>query len=122
MRRSLAKRWFLLTLLTGLTLAAVRPDLLRPFAVRLNPRVVVSLALLLMAAGLDGRRLWESLVRPFPALWALLISYGPLPALAWGLGHLLPDDLRVGLLLAASVPCTLASAVLWTRMAGGNEV
>src|SRR5581483_11640757 len=27
----------------------------------------------------------------------------------------------VGLLISASVPCTLASAVLWTRLAGGNE-
>src|SRR6185436_1965031 len=37
-------------------------------------------------------------------------------------GFLSPlPDLRVGLLLAASVPCTLASCVLWTRMAGGNE-
>jgi sodium/bile acid cotransporter 7 len=61
-------------------------------------------------------------VRPFPAIWAAFISYGPLPALAWGLGHVLPlEDFRVGLMITASVPCTLASAVLWTRMAGGDE-
>src|SRR5262249_48648568 len=28
---------------------------------------------------------------------------------------------RIGILISASVPCTLASAVLWTRMAGGRE-
>jgi sodium/bile acid cotransporter 7 len=55
-------------------------------------------------------------------LWALAVSYGFLPALAWAAGTLLPSpDLRTGLLIIASVPCTLASAVLWTRLAGGNE-
>src|SRR5262245_42755527 len=29
-------------------------------------------------------------------------------------------DLRIGLIAMASVPCTLASAVIWTRMAGGS--
>jgi sodium/bile acid cotransporter 7 len=44
------------------------------------------------------------------------------PVLGWAGGRLLPHpDLRVGLLICASVPCTLASAVLWTRLAGGNE-
>ena len=45
-----------------------------------------------------------------------------LPLLACLLGPLLPlPDLGVGLLLCASVPCTLSSAVLWTRLAGGND-
>src|SRR5262249_8055896 len=45
-----------------------------------------------------------------------------LPALAWVAGGLLPqDDFRIGLLLVSSVPCTLASAVIWTRMAGGDD-
>jgi predicted Na+-dependent transporter len=45
-----------------------------------------------------------------------------LPVAAWLLGLLVPwPDLRVGLLLSASVPCTLASAVLWTRLAAGND-
>jgi sodium/bile acid cotransporter 7 len=38
------------------------------------------------------------------------------------MGPLLPGtDYHIGLLIAASVPCTLASAVLWTRRAGGSE-
>jgi sodium/bile acid cotransporter 7 len=71
---------------------------------------------------MESRRLLGTLVRPWPALGAVAISYGLLPALAWSLGHLLPEgDLRIGLLLIASVPCTLASAVIWTRLAAGNE-
>src|SRR5213076_147300 len=64
----------------------------------------------------------DTLLRPWPALWALVISYGLLPAAAWLIGPLLGlDDFRIGLLIIASVPCTLASAVIWTRLSGGSE-
>jgi sodium/bile acid cotransporter 7 len=82
----------------------------------------VAVALFLMAWSLDSRSLGRSLLRPLPALWAVAISFGALPALAWLAGGLMPSEpLRIGLMISASVPCTLASAVLWTRMAGGNE-
>jgi len=116
------KRWFLLLLLAGLALAWFCPQRLRPATEWLEPRSLVATALFVMAWSLESRSLFQSLTRPLPALWASLISYGALPALAWSCGWLLPDaDLRLGLLIIASVPCTLASAVLWTRMAGGNE-
>src|SRR5439155_25083458 len=80
------------------------------------------LALFLMAWSLESRSLFNSFLRPLPALLGVMISYGFLPGLGWCAGRLLPDgDLRIGLLIIVSVPCTLASAVLWTRMAGGNE-
>src|SRR5438128_10034947 len=122
MKRFLGKRWFLLLLLGGLILAWIGPAWLRPVTDWLDPRVIVGCALLLMSLGLESRRLYDALRRPWPALWALAISYGLLPALAWSAGPLLSDPgLRVGLLISASVPCTLASAVIWTRMGGGNE-
>jgi sodium/bile acid cotransporter 7 len=121
MRRFLAKRWFLLVLCGGIGLALARPDWLRPVVSWLPPRGVVAVALFLMAWGLDGRSLYRAAVRPGPALWALAVSYAALPLLARLTGLLLPPDLALGLLIIASVPCTLASAQLWTRLAGGNE-
>jgi sodium/bile acid cotransporter 7 len=124
MKDFLTKRWFLLLLTVGLVLAGLRPEWLRPATARLPPRGVVACALFLMAWGLDSRSLGRSLRWPLPALWAMAISYGFLPGLAWLAGGLMPADVRdwrVGLMISASVPCTLASAVLWTRMAGGNE-
>jgi sodium/bile acid cotransporter 7 len=122
MRAFLARRWFLLLLGAGLGVAAARPEWLEPGA-RLFPlRLLVGLALFLIAWGLESRSLFSSLMRPAAALWAVALSYGLVPACAWLAGHLLAEpDLRVGLLIIASVPCTLASAVLWTRLAGGNE-
>jgi sodium/bile acid cotransporter 7 len=122
LKQLLRKRWFLLLLLGGLALAWLRPQWLRPATDRLDLRIIVPAALFIMAGSLESRSLLQSILRPWPAFWALTISYGALPALAWSAGRLLSDPgLSLGLLIIASVPCTLSSAVLWTRMAGGND-
>ncbi len=116
----LRKHWFLLLILAGAAVAALWPAGLG-WTARLDPSLCGALAVLLSAWGLETRRLRDAALRPQAALWAAAISYGLLPGLAWLAGLLLPDDYRVGLLLMASVPCTLASAVIWTRLAGGDE-
>jgi sodium/bile acid cotransporter 7 len=122
MRDFLARRWFLLGLVGGVAVALVRPDWLRPWFGPLDPLYLVPAALFLTAWGLERRNLLDAVRRPWAALWATAISYGLVPALAWAAGHALPDaDFRIGLLIMASVPCTLASAVIWTRRAGGSE-
>lgn len=121
MRPFLRKRWFLLLLILGGVWVGLWPGGLR-WTAAVDPRFVMAPALGLMALGLDSRSLYRTLRRPLPALWGVVVCYGVLPVLAWALGPLLPgQDLRLGLLIMASVPCTLASALLWTRMAGGNE-
>jgi sodium/bile acid cotransporter 7 len=88
----------------------------------LEPRIIVGTALFLMAWTLPSRALVQEAAHPAAAAWALLMSYGLLPASAWLVGSLFPvADYRVGILIIASAPCTLASAVLWTRLSGGNE-
>jgi sodium/bile acid cotransporter 7 len=117
----LVKRWFLLVLLAGIGVAAFWPATLF-WTEWVQPQPIMALALFLAAWTLESRSLFQSFVRPWPALWAVAISYGFLPALGWLSGLLLPVvDFQIGLMICASVPCTLASAVLWTRMAGGNE-
>src|SRR5205807_1197723 len=105
MRTFLERRWFLLLLLGGLALAAGRPSWLAPFVRLLEPRFVVGMALFLMAWGLESRNLLAAIARPLPALGAVLLSYGALPALGWLGGALVPDaDLRLGLQLITCVP------------------
>jgi sodium/bile acid cotransporter 7 len=118
----LGRSWFVLLLLVSVLVAATYPSVLRPFTIRLEPRVIVSIALFIMAWSLESRSLFRSVLQPLPAAWAAALSYGLVPALAWLSGLLLlHPDLRTGLLIVASVPCTLASAVIWTRLANGNE-
>jgi sodium/bile acid cotransporter 7 len=122
LREFLRQRWFLLLLLTGLTLAGFCPEKIRLWTDYLPARATVALVLFLTGWSLESRSFLRSLARPGPALWAVVLSYGIVPSLAWSTGWLLPDaDLRIGLLIIASVPCTVASALLWTRLAGGNE-
>src|SRR5262245_22505455 len=118
----LARRWFLLTLATVVGLALAVPAPVVSATAWLDPRAAIAVALALIAFTMPSRSLLGELAWPWAALWAVIVSYGFLPAAGLVLGELSPlPDLRIGLLLAACVPCTLASAVLWTRLAGGNE-
>jgi sodium/bile acid cotransporter 7 len=111
----------LCALILSVGLALITPTPLDAATERLQPPVVIACALFLMAWTMPSRSLGQELRRPWAALWAMAISYGFLPSAAWLIGIQAPADVRIGLLLAASVPCTLASCVLWTRLAGGNE-
>ena len=118
----LIQRWFLVAILAGVALALALPRAVHAWTRELPPHVVIAVALFLMAWTMPGRSLAGEMRRPWAALWAMVISYGYLPCAGWLVGMLAPSqDVSVGLLLAASVPCTLASCVLWTRLAGGNE-
>jgi solute carrier family 10 (sodium/bile acid cotransporter), member 7 len=122
MRAFLNKRWFLLLLVGAVGLSVLAPAWVRPCVGWFDPQLGVVLSLFLTAWSLESRSLLAASLRPLPALWAVAISYGALPALCWALGGLLPDpELRLGLMICASVPCTLASAPVWTRLAGGND-
>ena len=121
-RAFFAQRWFLCALLLGVCLAIGLPQWFDPWTRHVPPAWVIGGALFLMAWTMPGRSLAGEMLQPWAALWALTISFGLVPFLAWCTSRLpVAPDLRVGLALTASVPCTLASCVLWTRLAGGNE-
>ncbi len=78
--------------------------------------------LFLMSVTLDTGKLMESLRRPWPVLTACSINMLLIPLLCLPLLNLQRrPDLRVGLLIAACVPCTMAAASVWTRKAEGND-
>jgi sodium/bile acid cotransporter 7 len=123
----LRREWFLtsLTVLILLGLGLGRGGwgpVVSPWAARIDPRVTTAVVLFLMSVSLDSAALGRSLRTPGPVVIACLLCYGLLPLLAWGLsglqGH---PDLALGLMIAASVPSTLASASVMTRRAGGND-
>src|SRR5262249_12818473 len=104
MKQFLTRQWFLLALLVGLALAAVFDARLQPWLAFLPEKFVVAGALFLMAVGLEARSLGRAVARPWPALWAVVISYGLLPPLAAAAGLLMPgpEDFRIGMLIMAS--------------------
>lgn len=52
---------------------------------------------------------------------ALGLNVVVLPLLAAGLSKFLPHSFGAGLIVVAAVPCTLASASIWTRRGAGND-
>ena len=123
--RFLKRRWFLIGLviaipsglMIGRTGGTQNPE---SFARLATP--VICTVLFLMAFTLDSRQLVASLARPKAVLWTLAISLVALPLLAWPIAGLqLLPDFRVGLIIIATVPCTMAAASVWTRRAGGND-
>ena len=132
MKAFLARRWFLLALAVMMAAGfcgAGSPQM-APL-VRLAESVgvrygVVAVVLFLMALPLEARAMWRTMRSPGPPLLGVAMNSIALPLVAWSLvatvGHLLLSrDMALGLLTAAATPCTLASAAVWTRRAGGND-
>ena len=121
------KRWFLTALVvlitTGLTIGSNVPThQLRNLTGWVPPRVITVFVLFLMAFSLDTRQLWAAFRSPQPVVLASLVNFGVIPLFAWLLVSIQSnDDFACGLMIAASVPCTLAAASVWTRRAGGND-
>ncbi len=85
-------------------------------------QIITAVVLLLMAFSLDTHHLKAAVRSPGPVLWASLVNYGGIPLLAWGLSGLQQiRDFQIGLMIAGTVPCTLAAASVWTRKARGND-
>jgi solute carrier family 10 (sodium/bile acid cotransporter), member 7 len=80
----------------------------------------VASVLFVMALGLETRSVWNAVRRPTAAILAFTVNLGLVPPLAWLAGRLIDTSLAEGMIVAATVPCTQASAAVWTRRAGGN--
>ncbi len=121
MNETLKRRWFLLVLTATLVVGIGGGPRLALFAEAIPRNFLIAAVLLAMALPLRIDSMWATLRRPGPALLAVGINLVLVPLLAFAASRLLIDELATGLIIAAAVPCTLASAAVWTRLAGGND-
>jgi solute carrier family 10 (sodium/bile acid cotransporter), member 7 len=118
----LAKHWFLIVLALGVGSTLLWPGAMHHVTDQWEPRRTIAISLFLMAWTMPTQSLVAEMRHPYASLWAVFLSYGFVPLSAWLLGFLAPiPDVQIGLILVSTVPCTLSSAILWTRLAGGNE-
>lgn len=123
----LRKRWFLISLLTIIPLGLLcgfrgNMDAINSIRSFVPTRSLTAQILFLMAFSLNSSQLKASLRKPGPVFWACVCNYALIPLLGWALMSVqLTPDFRIGLMIAASTPCTLAAASVWTRKAGGND-
>ena len=97
------------------------PAALHPVVRWLPGEMVVAVVTFIMALPLETRRLWDAARRPGPSWLAVALNSGVAPPLGWIASRMLPGELAVGVIVATTVPCTLATAAVWTRRAGGND-
>jgi sodium/bile acid cotransporter 7 len=127
-RNSLAQHWFLAALLAVLTAGIGCTESLA-FLTRLawlRPGIIASV-MFLMALPLEVNAFGRAVRHPRAPMLGIVINAVLVPMLAWCVVAVLrvatdcSEDTMFGILIAATVPCTLASASVWTRRAGGND-
>ncbi|MCI0491946.1 MAG: bile acid:sodium symporter [Planctomycetes bacterium] len=114
-------RWFLLTLLAVLTAGMTWPNAMQPIRAWLPSNAIMAIVTFIMALPLETHALWSAVRRPGPAWLAVGMNSGLAPLLGWLASRTLPSELALGVIVATVVPCTLATAAVWTRRAGGND-
>ncbi len=118
----ISRNWFMLGLLTSLLIGQQIAEPLRLLAeTKWLSHLIVVTVMFAMALPLEFREIRRVLRRPVAPILASLVNLGLAPLLAWPLAQLLGAELGPGLIVAAATPCTLASASVWTRKAGGND-
>lgn len=116
------RQWFLLVLFAVLSIGFWRaPSLEWIVRVAWFKWSVVTVTMFLMSWPLAFHRLYRAMTRPLGPLLATVLNLGVIPLLAWPLSWYLGPELGGGLIVAASVPTTLATGVVWTRRAGGDD-
>lgn len=118
----LAKHWFLIGLALVLLAGIFLHEPLKPLAQLSGfQSSVVFIVMWMMAVPVPFALVRGALTRPWPAILASLLNMGLLPLLACAAGFMLNRELGGGLIVAAVIPCTLASAAVLTRKAGGDD-
>lgn len=117
----LRRRWFLVLLCAGLVAGVVWHASLGPLAHAVPSGALVFVVMLLSTLGVDLRGLARQGSTWLAAAAGVAINAGLAPLLGWLAGRPLAAPLADGLVLACALPATIASAIVWTRLGGGNE-
>ena len=114
-------RWFLVVLVVLLVAGMGWPSTIRPLVSWIDGDWLVAIVTFVMALPLETSAIWGTVRRPGAAWLGAFMNAGVCPPLGWLASRLLPPELAIGLIVATVVPCTLATAAVWTRCAGGND-
>jgi sodium/bile acid cotransporter 7 len=115
------QRWFLISLVAVLVAGIAWPTTMRPLSSFLPSDAILAIVTFIMALPLETSVLWRAVRRPGPAWLGSALNSGLAPPLGWMASLVLPAELGSGVILATTVPSTLASAAVLTRRAGGND-
>lgn len=116
------KQWFLLALVTVLTIGIGFAPALESIASSAALKwSIVAVTMFLMVWPFSFGDVKEAMSRPGAALLAVGINTLVMPLAIWPLALLFGPEIGAGMIVTFAAPCTLASAAVWTRRAGGDD-
>jgi len=122
MTRWIRSNWFLLALACVYLTGHFGAETFAPLADRAALRsLVVMLVMWAMGVTLKAETIRKNVSRPSASLLAIGINAFLVPLLCLPAMWFLSPEMGGGLFVAGLVPCTLASASVWTRQAGGDD-
>ncbi len=122
--RSFVRHWFVIVLTAAVVVGLRWPDHFEWLVRWVDPGWNVAAVMLLNGLALDSGQFLRSIRRPLQVLAAVFGGYLIVASLGYCASILLAptsSDFALGLLVISAMPTTLASAVIWTRLAGGND-
>lgn len=122
MTRWLKSNWFLLALAFTFVLGYFSSEWLEALAKLGTLRSVLVMSVMwAMGITLRADAIRDSIRRPAASLLAIGLNVFFVPLLCFGVMSWLTPEMGGGLFVAGLVPCTLASASVWVRKAGGDD-
>lgn len=116
------RHWFLLSLLVLFSVGFVASEELEPLTQLTGLREGLVFAVMFCAGvTLPLAAVRRSVARPLAVGLAVGLNIAAVPLATVGLAYLLAPQWYGGLMVASLMPCTLASAAVWTRKAGGDD-
>lgn len=113
--------WLAIILTAGMAFPQAFESVLTESIQTRGQNAVVFFVMFMMSLALPTDALLAAFKQPLPTFLAVGLNWVVTPLLALATVPLLHPEFRGGLLLAAAMPCSMASASVWTRRAGGNE-
>ena len=118
----LRRQWFLVGLVIALVLGSLFANRLAFLADNRWLRyAVVASVMFVMAVTMELAALKQVLRRPWAPLLGSAVNLVLTPLVAYPFVQIIGGELGAGLVVVAATPCTLVSATVWTRRAGGND-
>ena len=123
MLRFIGRHWFLVALVSALAVGTTAAPSLAWFTeLTVVHQWIVATVMFLTTLPVNLDTIKSTMTRPGPALLAVVIAYGLIPFMMWPVASRFSPEFGLGLMVAAVAPTTLATAAVWTRRAGGNDV
>lgn len=113
--------WLAIILTAGMAFPRAFETVLTESIQTRGQNAVVFFVMFMMSLALPTDALLAAFKQPLPTFLAVGLNWVVTPLLALATVPLLHHEFRGGLLLAAAMPCSMASASVWTRRAGGND-